>query len=148
MGLNKIRLVINMDTVIVIMQKNKESGFLEKELASLNISENDELIVNLFAIEEDSLKLHIKITTDKDMEDWEYSAIYDYYDPEIFGDKIESITEIEDSYNPEWELVLDYPEDLIELEDKIIDILKIHRQELNSVYEVIKDKKGDYENEK
>lgn len=137
-----------MDTVIVIMQKNKESGFLEKELASLNISENEELIVNLYAIEDEMLKLHIRITTDRDVEDWEYSAIYDYYDMDIFGDKIEAISEIEDSYNPEWELVLDYPEDLIELEDKIVEILKIHRAELSSVYEAIKEKKGEYEDEK
>lgn len=137
-----------MDTVIVIMQKNKESGFLEKELASLNISENEELIVNLYAIEDEMLKLHIRITTDRDVEDWEYSAIYDYYDMDIFGDKIEAISEIEDSYNPEWELILDYPEDLIELEDKIVEILKIHRAELSSVYEAIKEKKGEYEDEK
>lgn len=133
-----------MDTVIVIMLKNKESGFLEKELASLNINKNDELIVNLFAIKEDNLKLHIKITTDRDVEDWEYTAVFDYYDTEVYGDKIISITENEGSYNPEWELVIDYNEDLIKLEEDIVELLQIHRDELNDVYNVIKDKKGEY----
>ena len=38
------------ETVFVIMLKNKETGFLEKELGSLNINKNDEYIVNLFSI--------------------------------------------------------------------------------------------------
>lgn len=133
-----------MDTVIVIMQKSKSSGFLEKELASLNIEKNEELIVNLFAVKEDKMKLHIKLTTDRDVEDWEYSAVFDYYDIDVFGNKIESIEENEDSYNPEWEVVMDYCYDLDKLEENIIELLQIHRKELDDVYDVIKDKKGEY----
>ena len=33
------------ETVFVIMLKNKETGFLEKELGSLNINKNDELVL-------------------------------------------------------------------------------------------------------
>lgn len=63
------------ETVFVIMLKNKETGFLEKELGSLNINKNDEYIVNLFVLkEDDGKKLHLRISTDRDVEDWEYGA--------------------------------------------------------------------------
>lgn len=138
-----------MDTVIVIMQKDKKTGFLEKELASLNISENENLIVNLFVLEDENgkLKTHVKLSTDKDVADWEYSAVFDYYDTNIFDDCADNITEIDDLYNPAWEIVFDYDEDIISMEDKIVEILNIHKNELLDVYEAIKDKECDY-NEK
>ena len=50
------------ETVFVIMLKNKETGFLEKELGSLNINKNDEYIVNLFVLKEDDGEKLIIIT--------------------------------------------------------------------------------------
>ena len=138
-----------MDTVIVIMQKDVETGFLDKELASLTITENENLIVNLFAQKEENekLKMHIKLSTDKDVSDWEYSTIFDYYDIDIFKDYVEIITEEEDYYNPTWEIIFEYIDDIVELEEKIIKILSIHKAELEEVYETIKDKESEY-NEK
>ena len=37
------------ETVIVIMLKDAETGFLEKELGAYSISENGELIFNIYA---------------------------------------------------------------------------------------------------
>lgn len=136
-----------MDTVIVIMQKNMESGFLEKELASLKIDKNEELIVSLFALLEDTMKLHIRLSTDRDVEDWEYGAVFDYYDTEIFNGKAQSVIENTEGYNPEWEIVIEYSDDILTLETEIVEILKIHRTELDEVYEIIKDKKGEYSDE-
>lgn len=135
-----------MDTVVVIMQKNKKSGFLEKEVASLNIENYESLIVNIFTMEEDDGKnlLHIKVSTDRDVLDWEFSAVFDYYDTEVFGDRVMNVIEIEDSYNPTWELVLEYDNDTIELADKVEDILRCHFNELQDVYDTIKDKESEY----
>lgn len=138
-----------MDTVIVIMQKDKETGFLEKEMGSLIIDKNSQYLVNIFAVENAKMEVHLKITTDRDVEDWEYNAIFDYYDTEKFNGVVNSISEVEDDYNPTWELIFDYPSDIIFVEDKVCEILEIHKEELNEVYGVIKDKKGEYdENEK
>ncbi len=138
-----------METVIVIMQKDPKTGFLEKELASLTIMENENLIVNLYVQEDESekLKMHIKLSTDKDVADWEYSAIFDYYDTNIFDDYADNVKEEEDYYNPTWEISFDYIDDTNELEEKITKILEVHRNELNDVYETIKDKESEY-NEK
>lgn len=134
-----------MDTVVVIMLKDKETGFLDKELASLSISKDEELIVNLFVEENDENKeLHFKISTERDVQDWEYSAIFDYYDTDVFVDKIKSITEVEDYYNPTWELIFDYSDNILEMEEKVIEILNIHKKELEDVYNTIKDKESEY----
>ena len=132
------------DTIIVIMLKNKNTGFLEKELASLDLVENVDYIVNIFATDEDSgKKLHIKLSTKKDVLDWEYSAIYDYYDTECFKGKCDVI-ECDDDYNPVWEVIIDYDEDLSILEEKVSEILAIHKNEVEDVFDTIKDKEMEY----
>ncbi len=137
------------DTIIVIMEKNVKTGFLEKELASLTLAENENLLVNIFVQEEnEKLKTHLKVSTDRDVSDWEYGAVFDYYDTDVFKDAAESVAEEEDCYNPTWEIIFDYTEDTDELEEKIIKILNIHKNELNDVYETIKDKEDEYDEEK
>ena len=139
---------IYMDTVLVIMLKDKKTGFFEKELASLNIEKNDEYIVNMYAYEtREGLKLNMRLSTEKDVEDWEYEAIFDYYDTQVFENIAENAEDIDDSYNPVWEITLDYGDDIGELEEKIVKVLECHKKELNDVYETIADKKGEYTNE-
>lgn len=134
------------DTVIVIMLKNKNTGFLEKELESLDLSENVEYIVNIFAIDEDEgRKLHIKLSTERDVEDWEYSAIYDYYDTDCFKG-IAEVTDADDDYNPVWEVIIDYSDDTAVLEEKVAEILAVHKKEIEDVFETIKDKESEYTN--
>lgn len=137
-----------MDTVIVIMQKNLETGLLEKELASLNI-ENEQYILNIYAMgeAENELKLFINLTTENDVQDWEYNAIYDYYDKDVFQ-KFKPIINEKNEYNPTWELIIDYPNEIQNLQSILNDILSIHKNELFEVFSIIQEKKGEYENEK
>lgn len=138
-----------METVVVIMLKDKETGFLDKELCSLSLTENEEYIINVFVTEEEDGKmlLHLRLSTERDVEDWEYSAIFDYYDPERFNGKVDKVLEIEDYFNPAWELVLDYTDDPAEIEEKVTELLSLHHTELDDVYGVIADKESEYENE-
>lgn len=136
------------ETVFVIMLKNKETGFLEKELGSLNINKNDEYIVNLFVLKEDGgKKLHLRISTDRDVEDWEYGAIFDNYNYDSYGDNVIEIDEIDNDYNPVWEIVIDYDDNLSVVEERVAEILDIHSNELKRVYEEIKDKESEYKND-
>ena len=136
------------ETVFVIMLKNKETGFLEKELGSLNINKNDEYIVNLFVLkEDDGEKLHLRISTDRDVEDWEYGAIFDNYNYDSYGDNVIEIDEIDNDYNPVWEIVIDYDDNLSVVEERVAEILDIHSNELKRVYEEIKDKECEYIND-
>lgn len=136
------------ETVFVIMLKNKETGFLEKELGSLNINKNDEYIVNLFVLkEDDGEKLHLRISTDRDVEDWEYGAIFDNYNYDSYGDNVIEIDEIDNDYNPVWEIVIDYDDNLSVVEERVAEILDIHSNELKRVYEEKKDKESEYKND-
>ena len=133
------------ETLIVIMLKDKETGFLDKELGSYKIDENEQLIFNTYAVEnEDGIVVHMKITCDKDVEDWEFDAIYDYYDPEEILKEVISFSEEEDCYNPTWDASFKFIDDISEMERKIKKILEIHKKELNSVYEAIADKRDEY----
>lgn len=137
------------DTVVVIMLKDKATGFLDKELCSLSLSKNEEYIINVFVTEEEDGKrlLHLRLSTEHDVKDWEYSAIFDYYDTERFNGKVIKVLEIEDYYNPAWELVLDYTGEVTDVESEVSEILELHRAELEDVYTVIADKESEYENE-
>ncbi|MGN1230890.1 MAG: DUF6762 family protein, partial [Anaerotignum sp.] len=72
------------ETVIVIMLKDAETGFLEKELGAYSISENGELIFNIYA-EGEEKKVVLRLTCERELQDWEYDAVYDYYDIETVG---------------------------------------------------------------
>ncbi len=131
------------ETFLVLMLKDKNTGFFEKELCAYNIQENEEFIVNMYAEEyNNNTMVHIKLTTNKEVEDWEFDAIYDYYDVDIFKE-IGNCQEVEDCFNPTWEIVVPFLEKE-EMEQTITDILAIHKKEIFEVYETIKNLKNEY----
>ena len=134
------------ETVIVIMLKDKETGFLDKELGSYKVESNETMIYNTFASEKEdgTYEVTMKLTCDRDVEDWEFEAIYDYYDSETLMPVVTSITEEEDCFNPTWSITFGFIENVEDMENKISEILALHVQELNSVYEAIADKKDEY----
>ena len=136
------------ETVIVIMIKDKKTGFLEKELGCYKIEEYQDYIYNTFAAEEDGkYVVHIKLCCAKDVSDWEYEAIYDYYDTETISPFVTSITEDTEQYNPTWEVCFDFLESAELMEEKIGRLLRLHKQELDSVYEAIAGKRNEYTDE-
>ena len=138
-----------MDTVIVIMQKNKKTGLFEKELQTLSIYKYDQFILNIYALERENNKiyLNLKLTTDKDVLDWEYNAIYDYYDMDIFKELGYEIIECDEEYNPTWEISFEYIDNNQEITNIVNNILEIHNKELTEVFNIIVDKEGEYKNE-
>ena len=133
------------ETVIVIMLKDKETGFFEKELGCYKIEDNDELIYNTYAYEnEDGYTVYMKLTCEREVSDWEFDAIFDYYDTETLLPFVSSIEEEEDCYNPTWNVTFDFIDNIEDMEEKIKEILSVHAKELETVYEAISDKKDEY----
>ena len=133
------------ETFIVIMLRDKETGFLEKELGCYAVDDEDGLICNAYASEEeDGLYVYLKLTTGRNVEDWEYDAIFDYYDPETVMAEAESVTEEDGGYNPVWVVKFKFNDDTELMEEKIKKLLELHKKELVSVYETIADKKEEY----
>ena len=134
------------ETVIVIMLKDAETGFLEKELGAYSLSENGELIFNIYA-EGEEKKVVMRLTCEKELQDWEYDAVYDYYDTETVGALVDSIAEEDGHYDPVWVVTFPFAEEQEVMEEKLTAILNAHKEELLSVYEAIIDKEDDYREE-
>ena len=133
------------ETFIVIMLKNKETGFFEKELGSYAVEDEDGLICNAYALDEGGrTEVYIKLTTGKDVEDWEYDAVFDYYDPETVMAEADSVEEEDGGYNPGWVANFEFIDDVEAMENKIKKLLELHKKELVSVYETIADKRDEY----
>jgi len=139
---------------LVIMLRNEKSGFLETEYAAISLAELDELeplLVNVFAVQNgEDTHIHMKLSTECDVADWEFEAIYDYYDTEVFAGHTVSIQEIEDVANPTWELVFDAPPEepnMSELAAKVRKLLEIHNHELVDVLQAIAGKESEYSDE-
>lgn len=133
------------ETFIVIMLKDKETGFLEKELGSYAVDDKDGLIYNTYAVEEDGkLNVYVRLTSGRDVEDWEYDAVFDYYDPQTVMEVADSVEEEDGEYNPMWIVKFPFDEDTDVMEEKMERLLALHKKELDSVYETIADKKDEY----
>ncbi|WFD09351.1 DUF6762 family protein [Tepidibacter hydrothermalis] len=130
---------------LILMQKNKETLEIEKEIGSYTIGSNLDLINGIYMTCEDEKNIvHLKLTTEKDVEDWEFSAILDYYDDEVLNELILSVKEIEDAYNPTWEVDFEFVDSQDGMQSKIESILDKHKKELDEVYAEIKDKEEEY----
>ncbi|MCL2564562.1 MAG: hypothetical protein FWE24_01975 [Defluviitaleaceae bacterium] len=134
------------ETVIVIMLKNKGTGFLERELGSYSVEFHENLIYNIFALEENAkTTVYMRLTTERDLEEWEFPAVLDYYDTDSLLEVCNLAEEDDSGYNPIWEAAFDFSENQEIMEERISRILDIHKEELSSVYNAIKDLKNDYE---
>lgn len=131
------------ETVIVIMIKEKQTGFLEKELASCTVKKYDNLLLNAFAeaIEGD-LFVTLRLTCPRDVQDWEFDAIFDHYETEIYDALAVDCTEAADCFNPTW--ALRFPYDEGSLETTVNRLLELHHQELEQVFDIIKDQEQEY----
>lgn len=135
------------DTVIVIMQKEAETGFLEKELGAYSVQEETDLLFNIYAEGDEEKKVVMRLTCDRELQDWEYDAVYDYYDTETVGELVDSIEEEDGHFDPVWVVTFPFTEEQSEMEEMLTEIIRAHQEELFSVYEAIKDKEDDYREE-
>ena len=132
------------ETVIVIMLKDEETGFLDQELGSYSVPENGELIWSIYAKGDEVI---LRLSCDRELEDWEYEAVYDYYDTEPVGSLVDSIIEEEGHCDPVWIAAFPFIDDQDAMEEKLAEILQAHEEELLSVFDAIKDKEDDYREE-
>jgi len=133
------------ENIVVVMLRDAQTGFLEKEAAVCRV-ENDGLLVNIVAEAADGgQRICMKVSTERDAADWEFNAIYDYYDGDVFQSLGAACAEIEDCENPTWELLFDWSGEEQTLETKLNALLAAHKEELASVYEAIRDCRADYE---
>lgn len=132
-----------METIYVVMLKDSKTGFLEKEICSISLEKLDEYIVNLFVTEDGGLQsFNMRLSTGRDVSDWEYDAVFDYYDPSALEAMGAKVCEMDDDYNPVWLVSLPFDEEKVQ--ETAEKVLEIHHAELTDVFETIKDKEAEY----
>lgn len=126
---------------LVLMEKDKETGFIKKELGSYSVDEGA-LFVKKFFLEGEEINLYFD--TNKDVEEWEYSAIYDLFNKDVFEENGYKVEEDLDEYNPTFILKFDYVDDHNKMQDKVNEILFLISNEMEAVFNNIKGKEEEY----
>lgn len=129
---------------IVIMEKDKESGMLTKEIGSYKVEEGAEYIIKTFC--QDDI-VHIYFDTGKDVEDWEYSGIYDNFPEEEFTASGFEIDFIDDEFNPTWLVKFNFDEEHSVMESKIANLCKLIKDGIEGSMEAIVGKEEEYKEE-
>ena len=134
---------------LIIMLKNNKTGILENEIAKIDINDFENNIHNIYAFENKNgtKEIFIRLTCNKknsEIEDWEFEAIFDYYNLENIKPFVNSIEEDDNFFNPCWNIILNFYDENYKNEEIINKILSIHKSEIDSIYQIISNKKGDY----
>ena len=126
---------------LVLMEKDKETGFITKELGSFEVEEGALYVVKLYVIDN---VVNLYFDTNKDVEEWEYSAIFDLFNQEAFVEAGFEIKEDEEEYNPTYILKMPYIDDYSQMKGSLNKALSIIKAEMENVFEAIKGKEEEY----
>ena len=119
----------------VLMLKNPDTGFLERELGQYKLEADTDLIEGLCAEQTEEgvaalLRLGVGHMWD-DIGDELYDRIYDAYDADLLPDFVSEIAEVDGSFNPVWEARFLFSDNPAEMEDRIKRVLSGHRKALS-----------------
>ena len=129
---------------LVLMEKDKETGFITKELGSFEVNEGALYVRKLFVV--DNI-VNLYFDTNKDVEEWEYSAIYDLFNKDAFIETGFEIDEDLDEYNPTFILKFKYNEEYAEMKEMIDKAVELISNEMNNVFKNIEGKEDEYKEE-
>ena len=126
---------------LVLMEKDKETGFITKELGSFEVNEGALYVRKLFVV--DNI-VNLYFDTNKDVEEWEYSAIYDLFNKDAFIENGFEIDEDLDEYNPTFILKFKYNEEYAEMKEMIDKAVNLISNEMENVFKNIEGKEAEY----
>ncbi len=126
---------------LVLMEKDKETGFISKELGSFEVNEGALYVTKLFVLNNE---VNLYFDTNKDVEEWEYSAIYDLFNKEAFTEEGYSIEEELDEYNPTFILRFAYKEEHSEMKEDLDKVVALIEMEMEKVFRAIEGKEEEY----
>ena len=126
---------------LVLMEKDKETGFITKELGSFEVNEGALYVKKLFVLDNE---VNLDFDTNKDVEEWEYSAIYDLFNIKRFEEEGFKIEEELDEYNPTFILKFPYKEEHLEMKDVLDKAVELINEEMEKVFLAIEGKEEEY----
>ena len=126
---------------LILMEKDKETGFVVKEIGSYNVSEGAEYIKSFYVLDD---KVYIKFDTNKDVEEWEYSAIYDVFNMNLFEEEGFEIEEVEDEYNPTYLVKFKYEDNREYISEKLSLCIELIEEAMEKAVSDIEGKEEEY----
>ena len=126
---------------LVLMEKDKETGFITKELGSFQVSEGALYVKKLFVLNDE---VNLFFDRNKDVEDWEYSAIYDLFNYEAFVKEEFEIEDILDEYNPTFLIKFKYVDDYEIMKERINRCVELIENSMDYVFNAIEGKEEEY----
>ena len=126
---------------LVLMEKDKNTGFITKELGSFQVSEGALFVKKLFVIDEE---VNLIFDTNKDVEEWEYSAIYDLFNYDDFIKEEFNIEDMLDEYNPTFLIKFKYVDDYDFMKERINNCVNLIEDSMEEVFKNIEGKKDEY----
>ncbi|WP_010239146.1 DUF6762 family protein [Clostridium arbusti] len=127
---------------LVLMEKDKDNKVFTKELGSYKVNEGAEYITKMYY---DGEKVNVFFDTKKDVEEWEYTAIFDCFDYEAFAGKGYIIEDVDDEYNPTWVVKFDLISEHEDMEEKLDELCNIISEKIYEVFQAIDGKKESYQ---
>lgn len=125
---------------LVLMRKDKDN-ILSEELGSYKVGEGAKLVSKMYCIDNE---VSVFFSTERDVEEWEFSAIYDNFNEELFEENNFKISFEEDEYNPTWKVNFEFIDEFSEMEEKVSKLCELIDSEMKRVFEEIKDKEEEY----
>lgn len=126
---------------LVLMEKDTDTGYLTNELGSYEVGESAEYIVKLYC--ENNI-VNLFFDTKKDVEEWEFSAIYDCFNEEVFTKAGYTIESCDEEFNPTWVIKFPYDEEYLIVHKKLSEITNIIETEMDRAFELIQGKEEEY----
>lgn len=130
--------------IMVLMQKDKETGFFTQTVDSYKIGVGIELIENAYLSEEDEEYFIYLTLTTADKEEYQYYGIYDLYNEEIFDSFGVELLDGSGEYNPRWIIKMKYLEERSEMEKFLNELVDIHKAELERILPLVEADKQKY----
>jgi hypothetical protein len=126
---------------LVLMEREIETNHLVREMGSYEVGDGAQYIRKFYF---DGSLVNVTFETLRDVEEWEYSAIFDLFDEKSFRDNGFKIEQIDDEYNPMWLVTMDYIEDHITMQDKVNKLCGIIYENMDKVFKDIEGHEEEY----
>lgn len=126
---------------LVLMEKDKNTGFITRELGSFQVSEGALYVKKLFVVDE---VVNLYFDTNKDVEEWEYSAIYDVFNYDAFIKEEFEIEDLLDEYNPTFLIKFKYVDDYEIMKERITRCVELIEDSFESAFKDIVGKEEEY----
>lgn len=126
---------------LVLMEKDKETGFLGKEVDSYSVGDGGKYVRKLFMVDDE---VTLVFDTKDDVEEWEFSAIFDLFDLEAFENLGYKIEELDEEYNPTWKINFKHDDEYQEMKAIINEICNLIDTNIKKVKVDIEGKEEEY----